>query len=294
MAGENAARTAETEGQNAARTAETEGQNAERTSDSGQQEAVREAGRRERSSIGFPYNPLDDAIEVARAIHDHVGVGECDDTQLSVWLDQSSKSSGYRMHLTAARMFGVLDPTSDTRKLTALGRMIVDPRQERTARADAFLKVPLYSAIYEKHRDSVLPPPDALETEIVGLGVAEKQKGRARQVFERSAQQAGYSEHGKNRLVRPGVAPLEKRDPNEEHKKGGGGGGGDEPPRHPLMEGLFQSLPPDGERWTVEEAADWLQAAAYNLRFAYKFQGRIKVTVEGQGDIPIRGGGDAS
>jgi hypothetical protein len=48
------------------------------------------------------------------------------------------------------------------------------------------------------------------------------------------------------------------------------------------MEGLFQSLPPDGSPWTVEEAADWLQAAAYNLRFAYKFQGRIKVEIEGK------------
>jgi hypothetical protein len=58
--------------------------------------------------------------------------------------------------------------------------------------------------------------------------------------------------------------------------------------------GVVSSLPADGETMTTEEAADWLQAAAYNLQFAYKFQGRIKVTVEGQGEIPIRGGGDAS
>jgi hypothetical protein len=48
---------------------------------------------------------------------------------------------------------------------------------------------------------------------------------------------------------------------------------------------------------TLEGAADWLQAAAYNLRFAYKFQGRIKVTIEDQGSspIPIRNsGGDAA
>jgi hypothetical protein len=63
------------------------------------------------------------------------------------------------------------------------------------------------------------------------------------------------------------------------------------------MEGLFQSLPPDGHPMTLEEAADWLQAAACNLRFAYKFQGRIKVTIEDQGSspIPIRNSGsDAS
>jgi hypothetical protein len=45
---------------------------------------------------------------------------------------------------------------------------------------------------------------------------------------------------------------------------------------------------------TTEEAVDWLQAAAYNLRFAYKFQGRIKVAVEGRdtSDIPIRNRGN--
>ena len=51
-------------------------------------------------------------------------------------------------------------------------------------------------------------------------------------------------------------------------------------------------MPPDGRSMTTEEAVDWLQAAAYNLRFAYKFQGRIKVIVEGQGDMPVRKTGE--
>jgi len=49
---------------------------------------------------------------------------------------------------------------------------------------------------------------------LVGLGVSEKQKGRARQVFERSAEQAGVFEHGKNKLVMPGVAS------GSHHRKG--------------------------------------------------------------------------
>ena len=52
------------------------------------------------------------------------------------------------------------------------------------------------------------------------------------------------------------------------------------PPRHPLIEGLFQSLPANGEEWTLEDAADWLHAAAYNLRFAYKLKGKIKIEIE--------------
>src|SRR5438045_3501288 len=101
--------------ENAARTPEDDRQNATRTSEDSEKEAT----KRERSSIAFPYNDLDDALQVARAIHDHVGVGDCDDAQLSAWMNQSSKSSGYRMRLTAARMFGVLDPSSDRRKLTS-------------------------------------------------------------------------------------------------------------------------------------------------------------------------------
>jgi hypothetical protein len=61
---------------------------------------------------------------------------------------------------------------------------------------------------------------------------------------------------------------------------GSGGSGEGTPPRHPLIEGMFQSLPPNGQTWTLDEAADWLHAAAYNLRFAYKLKGKIKIEIE--------------
>jgi len=63
--------------------------------------------------------------------------------------------------------------------------------------------------MYDKFKNGVLPPAAALERDIVELGVAEKQKDRARQVFERSAEQGGFFEHGKNRLVMPAVAVRE-------------------------------------------------------------------------------------
>ena len=40
-----------------------------------------EGGAKQRSTIGFPYMDLDDAVEVATAIHNNVGTGECDDDQ---------------------------------------------------------------------------------------------------------------------------------------------------------------------------------------------------------------------
>src|SRR3954447_2412182 len=115
--------------ENTARTVEEDGQKTEGRAEA-EQKDVR---KRERSSIAFPYNPLEDAVGVAQAIHGHVGGGDCDDAQLSAWLQQSPKSSGYRLQLTAARMFGLLDTDSERRQLTALGRAIVDPQQSRAA-----------------------------------------------------------------------------------------------------------------------------------------------------------------
>jgi hypothetical protein len=137
------------------------GENASKVVDAEQDES----DARQRSTIGFPYNNLGDAIEVAQAIHSNVGTGDCDDSQLSAWMNMSPKSSGYRVQLSAARMFGLIESTSRNHKLSAFGRMAVDPQREREARARAFMNVPLYKAIFEKYKNGVLPPPAALERE---------------------------------------------------------------------------------------------------------------------------------
>ncbi|QKK19471.1 hypothetical protein FFM53_006540 [Rhizobium indicum] len=49
-----------------------------------------------------------------------------------------------------------------------------------------------------------------------------------------------------------------------------------------MIAGLFESLPPEGTAWTSEDAVNWLQAAAANLRIVYKIQGNILVT----GEVP--------
>ena len=71
--------------------------------------AKNETKTRERSSIGFPYMPLDSAIELATAIHSNVGHGDCDDDQLAAWSHQSPKSSTFRVQVYAARTFGILE-----------------------------------------------------------------------------------------------------------------------------------------------------------------------------------------
>ncbi|HUO93061.1 MAG TPA: hypothetical protein VMU22_09075 [Rhizomicrobium sp.] len=234
---------------------------------------------RQRSTIQFPYNNLNDAKEVAEAIHSNVGTGECDDAQLAAWMNLSPKSSGYRIQVSASRMFGLVETTSGKHHLTLLGRMIVDPQREREARARAFLQVPLYRAIFDKYNGGVIPPPAALERDIIGLGVAEKQTGRARSVFERSAEQAGYFEHGKNRLIMPGIASRaaeEERPREKEEEKGGGsgtgnGGNGGAPPGvDPIIAGLLARLPKSGDVWPEAERKLWLGLLEGSFKLIFK------------------------
>lgn len=238
---------------------------------------------KQRSTIGFPYMNLEDAIAVAQAIQNNVGPGACDDDQLAPWLKLSPKSSGYRTRIYTARMFGLIEDRGGSHALTPLGRSIVDPSQTRAARAAAFLKVPLYKAVFDRHRGGTIPPPAAFEKDIVSLGVAEKQKGRARQVFEKSAEQAGYFEQGRDRLVKPGVAefkdPAQNTSPPVDEKPGGSGGG--EPPHepdlHPFIKGLLQTLPKPDTEWPGPARAKWLQTAANIFDLIYKGEGAIEV-----------------
>ncbi len=248
--------------------------------------------KRQRSKISFPYTDLDSAIELAKAIHGNVGRGDCDDDQLAAWTNQSAKSSTFRVQVYAARTFGILESEGSKHKLSNLGRQIVDPNHERKAKADAFLTVPLFNAVYSKYKGGVVPPTAALEREMVELGVSEKQKSRARTALERSAKSAGFFEHGGNRLVMPGMrdggdpasAPTEDEQKNGSGNGGvgdqgsSGTGGGNGGGYHPFIEGLLQTLPEPGTLWTIEGRAAWLRAAATNFTLIYKGEGEISVT----------------
>lgn len=258
------------------------------------QSPVSEAGadkgepKRERSSIGFPYQTLDEAVELAATIHKNVGAGECANHQLAPWLSLSQKSSTYRLRIYASRMFGVIEsPSPGVHKLTDLGRRIVDPSQESTAKAEAFLEVPLFRAVFEKYRGNSLPPPAALEREFNTLGVAQKQTDKARSSFERSAQSAGYFNQGRDRLVQPGFAEGREAPPpqlpdkiNNQPTPGGNNGGNGT--RHPFIEGLLQTLPSPNTTWAVEGRVAWLKAAATCFDLIYHGTGSI--TIEGKAD----------
>lgn len=254
---------------------------------------------RQRSAIAFAYMDLADTMAVANAIHEHVGNGDCDEHQLSAWIGKSHKSSTFRILLWTARLFGLIEIDGHQHRLTALGRRAVDPAQARDARATAFLSVPLYNAIFEKYKGGVLPPAGALEREMALIGVAEKQIRTARLVMERSAHYANFDEAGKDRWVRPGVAPVTRDEPPatpEETGKHGGGGGDDLPPLDGLILALVKKLPPVGTTdWNAADRAMWLQMAAMAFQMAYGPAGHIEIkAVSESPNIPIRSGGNAN
>ncbi|MDQ0467714.1 hypothetical protein [Labrys wisconsinensis] len=234
----------------------------------------KERQTRQRSTIGFPYMDLKAAIEIADAIHSHVGTGDCTDDQLAAWTDQSAKSSMFRAQYYAARMFGLISGDGGHHRLTDAGRAIVDPDQAREAKANAFMAVPLYQRVYDKYKGGVLPPVAALERDMVGIGVSEKQKDKARQVFERSAEQAGFFENGKTKLVMPGVIAGKEllRDPSPAAPKNGnggnGGGGGNSV--DPIIQGLLARLPPTGAIWPEDERTLWLDLLKGSFKLIYK------------------------
>lgn len=241
-------------------------------------QAPGEKQTRERSTIGFPYGDLDDALAVASAIHSNVGNGSCTIEQLAAWLRYGSVRGGaFQTKVSAARIFGLVDRQSSSYLLTSLGRDTVDPAKEPQARALAFLGVPLYGVVYDRYKGHLLPPDVGLERQMVELGVAQKQADKARQAFQRSALQAGFFEYGRDRLVLPAnvdTKPIEDVDtaqgragePSQASsarsefvpQSGGGGGGGG---LHPFIQGLLQTLPPPGTDWSVGDQDQWLTTA---------------------------------
>jgi hypothetical protein len=249
---------------------------------------VRERAKRQVGTIQFPYAQLDDAVEVAKKIWETSGLRAHLD-QLAPGLGHDTvKSGAFRSKIGAARLFGLVNTVGLEVSLTDLGQRMNDPRAERAARAEAFLTVPLFRLIYDRYRGRVLPNAAGLEQEMIDLGIAPKQRERARQVLLRSAQQAGFFGAGRDRLVLPPSVTLPS-EPTE-----GAAGGEPVPPappaereaqsmaQHPLIQGLIAKLPPEGESFSAKQIERWLRAARVNLMLIYETDDPETAQVNGQ------------
>src|SRR2546428_339397 len=111
--------------------------------------------------LRFPYYDLGDAVAVAETIHTKGG-GVASQDQLAAFLGHTTTNSGaFLSRIAAARLFGLISGRGSELKITPLAQKIlmpVYPEQAREALLEAFLKVPLFKAIFEEHQGKELPP----------------------------------------------------------------------------------------------------------------------------------------
>jgi hypothetical protein len=253
---------------------------------------------REQSSISFPYVDLNAAVDVARAIFDLCGTAPCDINSLATDLNDSM-GGAFRLKTSAARIFDLVEKRGRSElQLTDAGVAIVEKNSDALVKADAFLRVPLYAAVYQKFRDRKLPHRPLLEDEMKELGVPPKQVDKARQVFERSARQAGLLDVSDNRLIHPRVsqpqignnsriAPAAMLDVDGRYASLAAA----EPvfrsrlkATDPLIVGLVEHLPAAGSAWSLADRVAWLRLASSIFDVSY---------TAGGGEIEIRVGASA-
>ena len=249
---------------------------------------------RDQSTIQFPYMDLEQAITVVRAFMGAGGVALTRE-QLAGVMGQSVGSGNFVTKTGAARLFGLLTFNGGRFEITNIGSAIVDTdeRRARAARAEAFLKVPLYARAYETFRGRQLPPrPNGLEQAFIQFGVAPKQKTNARLAFDRAAKQAGFFSAGPDRLIEPiiaGVPIVSPPFPDESDEPEAHAAEAERPEPtglHPFIQGLLKSLPEPDTNWSVEGRAKWLQAAANIFDLMYKGSGDISITSKPVSVVP--------
>lgn len=258
---------------------------------------------RVQSTIQFPYQDLDSAVSVARAMHEAGGVALSRD-QLAGVMKLSASGGNFVTKIAAARLFGLVTVSNGNYELTALGFDIVDEQRQRAARADAFLSVPLYFRTFEEFRGKQLPPrPHGLEQAFVRFGVAPKQRSNARLIFDKSATQAGFFANGNDRLVKPiiaGASGAERKSTDaasaaQTAVSGDGAGDGSafvygKPKLHAFIQGLLDTLPTPGSEWSIDKRRTWLQAAATSFKLIYKGDGEIRIEAEAKAEDSVKQG----
>lgn len=235
-------------------------------------EQTAESGRG-RSTIDFPYFDQDDAVAVAEAVH-AVGGTSCDWAQLAAQMKQAPGGGSFRMRVMTARTFGLLNYDRGSVTLTDLGIHAVDQKFARAARVESFLVVPLFKAMYDKFKGAMLPPPAAIERAMEQFGVTPKTKEKARQVFMRSAKQAGFFDIDPDRLTNPPTAGSTISQPttpgSTSEKLCGNGGNGTDGSLPPFIKGLLEKLPTPETEWPLQARVKWLQTAANIFDLMYK------------------------
>ena len=102
-------------------------------------------------------------MTVAKAIYAVAGKS-CERDQLAAHFNVAASDGGFNLKLLTAKLFGFINSDGKgSLNLTALESRVCDPQQEKAARAESFLLVPLYKAVYEDYKGQMLPGNPGLE-----------------------------------------------------------------------------------------------------------------------------------
>lgn len=167
--------------------------------------------KRDRTLIEFPYTDIARGAELTSALAQAGGKVWIEQAQLAVAMDMSVNGGTFRGRLSAARMFGFIETEGGRVRLSDLGIRLLDEGSARSALVEAFLRVPLYKAMFDSYNGFALPPAAAIERQMQSLGVPPKQAERARQAFASSAQYAGFIASN-GRFSKPMVAHVSAPD----------------------------------------------------------------------------------
>lgn len=235
-------------------------------------------GNSERSTIEFPYSDIDNAQEIVRGVH-AVGGTACEYEQLAAHLKAEPKGGGFRLRVNGAKTHGYIEyERGGLIRITELGLRLIDPQEERAAKAEGFLNVPLYQKVYETFKGRQLPQQAGLERTLRGLGVGPKVADRARQVMLRAAKQAGYLELVPDRLTAPPIRKTEKTAEVRTETKSTG---------HPFIDGLIQTLPAPNKAWSTQDRMNWLVTANSIFKMIYQNDDQAEITISmgGKADV---------
>lgn len=200
-----------------------------------------------RSEKRFPVYDLGACVAAADAIHKKGG-GSATDDHLAAYLGYKSANNGaFVNRVAAAKLFGLIEGGPSRRTITQLAQKILMPIRDTDPRqglVEAFMRVPLYQAVYEEFRGKELPPEFGLKNALrTQFGVIPKRTDRAYAALIASAETAGFFDvrGSRTQLIMPTIGPSTTPPPSEEegsdeesgdgHGDGNGGSGGPPPVR---------------------------------------------------------------
>jgi hypothetical protein len=195
-------------------------------------------------------------------------------------MNMDEASGGFRIRMLSAKTFGLIAYDQGLVKVTDLGKRVTQPATALTARVHAFSTVVLFNMLFRQLQGQPLPSDSDIEARIEGLGVSPKQKSKARQIFLRSAEQAGLLGISRDALSLPAgfgeselPLPVAKKraprtrsqTPREPRKNKATWLAG----VHPFVKGLIDQLPSPDMSWPAVERQKWLESAANVLDLVY-------------------------